>query len=268
MKSKGTLIVSISGIRGIFGNGLDPMVLVRYASAFGTWCVRQAQAKGQPPVVVVGRDARVTGKICAQLVTATLQASGCDVLDVDMAPTPTVAMAVLHENATGGVILSASHNPAEWNALKLLGADGEFLRAHEAQQMLQIAEAQSQHTSMYDELGSYRAEHYLFKHIQAILDLDYIKPTTIAKRDFRVVVDGINSVGAVAIPALLEDIGVKKDRITVLNSEPNGLFAHNPEPLPGHLEGIIQAVKEINPSLSIMGLACGFLLVIGFLIIP
>ena len=252
MKAKGTLMVSISGIRGIFGNGLDPSVIVRYASAFGTWCVHQAREKGATPTVVVGRDARVTGSICSQLVTATLQASGCNVLDVDLATTPTVAMAVLHENATGGVILSASHNPAEWNALKLLGADGEFLRAYEAKQMLQIAESHSQETVSYDQLGSYNRENYLFKHIQAILDLDYIKPNAIADRDFRVVVDGINSVGGIAIPVLLEDLGVKKDQITVLNAEPNGLFAHNPEPLPGHLDGIIQSVKEREADIGIV----------------
>ena len=252
MKAKGTLMVSISGIRGIFGNGLDPAGIVRYTSAFGTWCVHQAKEKGAPPVVVVGRDARVTGKICSQLVTATLQASGCNVLDVDMATTPTVAMAVLHENATGGVILSASHNPAEWNALKLLGADGEFLRAHEAKQMLDIAERNAQETVLYTELGAYTQDNYLFKHIQAIVDLDYINPNAIAERDFRVVVDGINSVGGIAIPALLEDIGVRKDQVTVLNGTPDGLFAHNPEPLPGHLDGIIQAVKDQGADVGIV----------------
>ena len=252
MKAKGTLMVSISGIRGIFGNGLDPSVIVRYASAFGTWCVRQALEKGKEPVVVVGRDARVTGKVCAQLVTATLQSSGCDVLDVDLATTPTVAMAVLHEKATGGVILSASHNPAQWNALKLLGADGEFLRAYEAKEMLDIAERNEQQTVSYDKLGGYQHENYLFKHIRAIVDLDYIKPNEIAKRNFKVVVDGINSVGGIAIPTLLEDLGVRKDHITVLNGDPNGLFAHNPEPLPGHLGGIIQAVKDQGADVGIV----------------
>ena len=245
-------MVSISGIRGIFGNGLDPSVIVRYTSAFGTWCVRRAQQSGQTPVVVVGRDARVTGKICAQLVTATLQASGCHVLDVDLATTPTVAMAVLHENATGGVILSASHNPAQWNALKLLGKDGEFLRASEAQQMLEIADMNAQETVAYDALGTYRSEQYLFKHIKAIQELGYIKPSSIAERNFRVVVDGINSVGGIAIPLLLEELGVRKDQIIVLNGEPNGLFAHNPEPLPGHLEGIIQAVKDEQADIGIV----------------
>jgi len=252
MKAKGTLMVSISGIRGIFGNGLDPSVIVQYSSAFGTWCARRAKEKMQKPVIVVGRDARVTGEICSQLVTATLQSTGCDVLDLGLATTPTVALAVLQENAVGGVILSASHNPAQWNALKLLGTDGEFLRAHEAHEMLEIAKNNAQETVSYDRLGSYRHEHYLFKHIQTILDLDYINANAIAERDFRVVVDGINSIGAVAIPALLEDLGVKRENITVLNGEPNGLFAHNPEPLPGHLEGIIQAVKDLGADVGIV----------------
>ncbi|MBX2818164.1 MAG: phosphoglucosamine mutase [Rhodothermaceae bacterium] len=252
MKAKGTLMVTISGIRGIFGNGLDPSVIVRYSSAFGTWCARRAKEKRQRPVVVVGRDARVTGEICAQLVTATLQSTGCDVLDVGLATTPTVAMAVMEEKALGGVILSASHNPAQWNALKLIGTDGEFLRAHEAEEMLQIASENAQEIVSYDQLGAYQHEHYLFKHIQAILKLDYINANAIAERDFRVIVDGINSVGGIAIPALLEDLGVKRENISVLNGEPNGLFAHNPEPLPGHLEGIIQAVKNQGADLGIV----------------
>ena len=245
-------MVSISGIRGIFGNGLDPSVIVTYASAFGTWCNRQAEVEGKTPLVIVGRDARVTGKICAQLVISTLQAAGCDVMDVDLATTPTVAMAVMHEKATGGVILSASHNPAQWNALKLLGKDGEFLRASQAQEVIEIAQSQEQVTVSYDRLGAYSSEQYLFKHINAILELPYINSSAIAGRNFRVVVDGINSVGGFAIPALLEDLGVNRDQITVLNGTPDGLFAHNPEPLPAHLEGIIEAVRSEKADLGIV----------------
>ena len=252
MKDKGTLMVSISGIRGIFGNGLDASVIVTYASAFGTWCYRRAEQSGERPLVVVGRDARVTGKICAQLVISTLQSVGCDVIDVDLATTPTVAMAVLHEKATGGVILSASHNPAEWNALKLLGKDGEFLRASEAQQVIEIAKGGKQVTVPYDRLGSYSAEQYLFKHINAILNLSYINSSAIAARNFKVVVDGINSVGGFAIPTLLEEIGVRQEHITVLNGTPNGLFAHNPEPLPAHLTEITEAVHREQADLGIV----------------
>ena len=245
-------MVSISGIRGVFGNGLDPSTIVQYASAFGTWSRRKAQEAGGTPTVVIGRDARVTGKVCSQLVTATLQATGCDVINVDLATTPTVAMAVLKERAVGGVILSASHNPAEWNALKLLGADGEFLRAYEAEEVIEIAAENAQFTAQYNELGSYKEENYLFKHINAITDLDYINPSSIASKEFSVVVDGINSVGAFAIPALLEDLGVRPENITVLNGEPNGLFAHNPEPLPGHLEEITRVVKEKGADIGIV----------------
>lgn len=245
-------MVSISGIRGIFGNGLDASVIVRYSSAFGTWCHRRAEQQGSAPLVVVGRDARVTGKICAQLVISTLQSVGCDVMDVDLATTPTVAMAVMHEKAVGGVILSASHNPAEWNALKLLGKEGEFLRASEAQEVIEIAERNDQQTVSYDNLGAYSKEQYLFKHIQHILALPYIDATAIAARNFKVVVDGINSVGGFAIPALLEDLGVKKENISVLNGTPDGRFAHNPEPLPAHLEGIIEAVRTQEADLGIV----------------
>ena len=252
MKDKGTLMVSISGIRGIFGNGLDASVIVTYASAFGTWCCRQAEKNGTAPLVIVGRDARVTGKICAQLVVATLQSVGCDVMDVDLATTPTVAMAVLHEKATGGVILSASHNPAEWNALKLLGKDGEFLRATEAKEVIEIASNQEQVTVQYNRLGGYSSEQYLFKHINAILDLPYIDTSAIARRNFRVVVDGINSVGGFAIPTLLEEIGVKNEQIIVLNGTPDGMFAHNPEPLPAHLTEITDAVRREKADLGIV----------------
>ncbi len=245
-------MVSISGIRGVFGDGLDPTIIVQYATAFGTWCNRRALASGRPPVVVVGRDARVTGKLCAQLVTASLQATGCSVIDTDMATTPTVAMAVLKEKAMGGVILSASHNPAEWNALKLLGEYGEFLRAHEASEVIEIAREQEQETVHYTKIGTYSLQNYLFKHINAIIDLDYIQPASIARRDFKVVVDGINSVGAIAMPALLEDLGVRRERITVLNATPNGLFAHNPEPLPDHLHEITRVVREQEADLGLV----------------
>ncbi|MFK7845700.1 MAG: phosphoglucosamine mutase [Rhodothermales bacterium] len=252
MKKQGTLIVSISGIRGIFGDGLDASVIVQYASAFGTWCFRRAQEKQVQPLVVIGRDARVTGKICANLVASTLQSVGCDVVDLDLATTPTVAMAVLEKEAVGGVILSASHNPAEWNALKLLGDMGEFLRAHEAEEVIRLGKAKDFNTVGYENIGSLASEDYLQKHIDAVLDLPYIKPAQIASRDFKVVVDAINSVGSIAIPAVLEQLGVKRENITVLNAEPNGLFAHNPEPLPHNLTGIVSAVAETGADLGIV----------------
>lgn len=245
-------MVSISGIRGVFGDGLDASVLVRYASAYGTWCKRRMEGLEKPPLVVVGRDARVTGEICANLVIATLQSTGCDVLDVGLATTPTVEMAVLQKGAVGGIILSASHNPAEWNALKLLGWAGEFLRPMEAEEVIQIARENAQVTVSYDQIGSVSTEDYLKKHIDAILDLPYINPEPIADRNLLVVVDGINSVGAFAIPAMLEALGVKDTRIHVLNRKVNGLFAHNPEPLPAHLGGIIEKVRTTGADLGIV----------------
>lgn len=252
MASKGTLMVSISGIRGVFGDGLDASVLVRYASAYGTWCKRRMKGLEKPPLIVVGRDARVTGKICADLVIATLQSTGCDVLDLGLATTPTVEMAVLQKGAVGGIILSASHNPAEWNALKLLGWAGEFLRPMEAEEVIQIASENAQVTVPYDQIGAVATEDYLKKHIDAILELPYINPEPIADRNLLVVVDGINSVGAFAIPAMLEALGVKDTRIQVLNRKANGLFAHNPEPLPAHLGGIIEEVRATGADLGIV----------------
>lgn len=252
MKKEGTLIVSISGIRGIFGDGLDAAVVTRFASAFGTWCFTRAQEKQVEPLVIIGRDARVTGKICANLVAASLQSVGCNVIDLDLATTPTVATAVLEKGAVGGVILSASHNPAQWNALKLLGDLGEFLRAEEAEEVIQIAESDGVQTVSYETIGTYDTEDYLNQHIDGILNLPYIDIQKIRSRDFKVVVDAINSVGGIAMPALLERLGVKKENITVLNASPLGLFAHNPEPLPANLSQIVSTVATEGADIGIV----------------
>jgi phosphomannomutase len=251
MSSSGTLIVSISGIRGIFGDGLDARTIVRFSEAFALWCRRRADAEGTRPVVVVGRDARVTGEVCAALVAATLQSAGCDVIDTGLSATPTVAFGVLAEKATGGVILSASHNPAEWNALKLLGRRGEFLRASEGEEMLRIAGESTGASVRYDALGTLRRHDFLPAHIDAILALPHIRPAAIAERRFRVVIDAVNSVGAIALPLLLRRIGLAESDIVVLNAEPDGRFAHNPEPLPGHLGDLTQRVAEEGADLGI-----------------
>ncbi len=247
-----TLIASISGIRGIFGRGLDAAVLVRYAGAFGTWCRRRAAAEGRAPVVVVGRDGRVTGPVCAQLVTATLQSTGCDVVDAGLAPTPTVEMGVLAEQAAGGVILSASHNPAEWNALKLINRKGEFLSPEEGAEVIAMASDGEAETVAYDALGSVRNRDFLEYHVEAILGLDFIDPARIAARGFRVVVDGINSVGGIALPYLLRRLGVAPDDILVLNGEPTGRFAHPAEPLPENLTETIRFVAESDADLGLV----------------
>lgn len=246
------LIASISGIRGVFGEGLDAAVLVHYAGAFGTWCHERARQAGRPPVVVVGRDARITGPLCAQIVTATLQSTGCHVIDAGLAATPTVEMAVLAEQGAGGIVLSASHNPAEWNALKLLNEKGEFLSAEEGTDVKQRAEAGKAVTVAYDQIGTYRQQDYLDYHIDHILALDFIDPEKIAERHFSIVVDGINSVGGFVMPRLLERLGVQKNNIYCLNCEPTGRFAHPAEPLQAHLTETIDYVAETGADLGLV----------------
>ncbi|GAB5535781.1 MAG: phosphoglucosamine mutase [Rubricoccaceae bacterium] len=242
------LLATVSGIRGVFGDGLDPSVLTRYSSAFGAWLRQQTEAR---PRVVVGRDGRITGDVCARLVTATLQASGCDVIDVGLATTPSVAMGVLKHEADGAIILSASHNPAQWNALKLLNRKSEFLSPEEGAEVLELAEQSvADHTVGIEDLGSYATDDVLDYHVQAILDLPYIDASSIRERGFKVIVDGINSVGAFAIPAMLEALGVED--VEVLNAEVNGQFAHNPEPLPQHIEGITSRVAETGADLGVV----------------
>lgn len=245
-----TLIASISGIRGIFGRGLDSETLVRYAAAYGTW-VRQRTGPARKPVVVVGRDGRVTGSICLSLTISALQSTGCDVLDADLSTTPTIEMAVLKEKADGGIILSASHNPVEWNALKLLNDRGEFLSAEEGAAVLDIAHGGGPEYVDYSEVGSVERRDYLDYHIDAILDLPYIDPEVISRRGFRIVVDGINSVGGIAVPALLERLGVRQQDITCLNCEPTGLFAHEAEPLPENVGDLMAAVRDSGADLGI-----------------
>ncbi|GAB5521450.1 MAG: phosphoglucosamine mutase [Rhodothermales bacterium] len=249
---KKTLVVSISGIRGIVGRGLDPEVLINFTAGYGMWIRQQAEAQGVKPKVVVGRDARVTGAMCARLVMSTLQSLGIDVLDADLATTPTVEMGVIASGAQGGIVLSASHNPAQWNALKLLNGTGEFLSPEEGQAVLDFAEAGDFAWTTYDECGSYTQQDFLDYHIDQILALDFIDAEQIAAKNFTVAVDAVNSVGGLAIPALLKRIGLRDEQIIVLNGEPNGLFAHNPEPLPQNLGEIMQLVEERGADLGIV----------------
>lgn len=252
MASSGTLITSISGIRGIFGDGLDPQALVRYAAAFGTWTRTRAQAVGRPPTVVVGRDGRVTGPLCSRLVIGTLQASGCDVIDIGLASTPTVEIAVLAEEATGGIVLSASHNPAEWNALKLLNEKGQFLDADQGQAVLDLAAEGTPPPVAFDAAGSVRTANYLPYHVEQVVGLDFIQPEAIAAQEFTVLVDGINSVGALAIPALLRALGIDEAHLHVVNGTINGRFAHPAEPLPAHLTETMAQVKDAGADLGLV----------------
>ncbi|WP_022836147.1 phosphoglucosamine mutase [Salisaeta longa] len=244
----GTLIASISGIRGIVGDGLDPSVLVRYAGAYGTWARKRAVAQGRAPVIVVGRDARVTGPLCADLVMATLRGMGCDVIDVGLAATPTVELAVLQRGAAGGIILSASHNPEEWNALKLLNEHGEFLTPAQGETIIAMAEAADAAPVGYASTGSYATADALPAHLDAILALDFIDAAAIAEQAFTVVVDGVNSVGGVALPALLERLGAST---IPLHCEPTGRFAHPAEPRPAHLTELTETVASTGADLGV-----------------
>ena len=251
MSTDGTLIASISGIRGIVGDGLDPSVLVRYAGAYGTWCYERAREADRNPLIVVGRDARPTGEACTKVVVGTLLQMGCDVLDVGLASTPTVEMAVLQQGAAGGIILSASHNPEEWNALKLLNEKGEFLTPEQGQAVIDRANAQEATPVSFDKVGTYETHDALPHHIDAILALNLIKPERIAAQNFSVVVDGINSVGGIALPRLLHRLGVAEDNVHFLNCEPTGRFAHPAEPRPDHLTELTEAVPDLGTDLGL-----------------
>ncbi len=235
------LMISVSGIRGIYGTDLNPENLARFAAAFGTW------AKGGK--IVVGRDSRVTGEICEQVVVAALRSVGCDVVRFGIVPTPTVAMGVLKHEAAGGIIISASHNPAEWNALKLLNNKSEFLDADQGKEVIALAENNGAKYKNYLELGTVTDDPDILEyHIDKILELPYIDAETISKMDFKVAVDAVNGAGSIAVPRLLERLGI--DNIEKLNCEPNGLFPHNPEPLPEHLGDICKVVKETQSDIG------------------
>lgn len=234
-------MISVSGIRGVFGTDLTPENLGRFTAAFGSWT-----GGGK---VVVGRDTRVTGQICEDIVTATLQSVGCDVIKAGIQPTPTIAMGVLKHNADGAIIISASHNPEEWNALKLLNGRSEFLDAAQGEEVIRISEEQSYSYRKYDRIGSITEDRDLLDyHIRKILELPYIDRELIASRNYSVALDPVNGTGAIALPEILEALGVKT--VHSINDEPSGLFAHNPEPLPEHLQDICSLVKEKNCDLG------------------
>lgn len=238
------LMISVSGIRGIFGEDLNPENLARYAAAYGTW------AKGGK--IVLGRDSRVTGELCERVITAALQSVGCDVINVGIVPTPTVAMGVLRHEAAGGIVISASHNPAQWNALKLLNSKSEFLDASEGGAVMEIANGEDGPAYVsYDKIGTVSEDNDLSQwHIDKVLDLPYIDADIIKKAGFSVAVDAVNGAGGVIVPELLRQLGVKT--IDELYCETNGLFPHNPEPLPEHLGEICTLVKEKKNDLGVV----------------
>lgn len=239
------LIKSISGIRGTIGgapgNGLTPIDVVKFTAAYATLLKRTAADPSRP--VVVGRDARISGKIVERLVVSTLCSMGFDVINIGLASTPTTEVAVVGEGACGGIILTASHNPAQWNALKLLNGNGEFLNDAEGKEVLRIAESgEIDFAEVYFLGQELMNDTWTRRHIEQVLALDLVDQDAVANADFTVAVDAVNSVGGIAIPELLRALGVKN--IVELNCVPNGRFAHNPEPIPENLTEISKVIKE------------------------
>ncbi len=244
------LIKSISGIRGTIGgntnDNLTPLDVVKFTAAYGSWLMQQHNGN----TIIIGRDGRISGEMISNLVVNTLIGLGLDVIDLGLTTTPTVEMAVKFENAAGGIIITASHNPKEWNALKLLNHKGEFINADEGQLILDLAGKADFLFAAVDKLGTCtKDETALAKHIEAILQHELVDPKAIKKKNFVIYVDAINSTGAMAVPALLKALGVKE--IVVLNEEVNGEFAHNPEPLPEHLTDLSNQVTKNNADLGI-----------------
>ena len=243
------LIKSISGIRGTIGGApgetLSPLDIVKFTSAYGTILLE----KNKTAKVVLGRDGRISGSMVRDLVASTLSALGIQVVDLGLSTTPTVEMAVTMEQADGGIILTASHNPKEWNALKLLNEQGEFISAEMGAKVLELAAADAFHYAGVEKLGTITSADYLQKHIDAILAYPLVDAQAIAAKKLTVVVDAVNSSGAVYVPALLQALGVES--VIVLNEEVNGRFAHNPEPLPEHLTQLSAEVVRRKADLGI-----------------
>lgn len=259
-----SLIKSISGIRGTIGGrvgeGLSPIDIARFTAAYATFIAKTA---GENKKIVVGRDARISGPMVEQLVCGTLMGMGFDVVNIGLASTPTTEMAVTFEQAAGGIILTASHNPKQWNALKLLNSKGEFLNDKEGKEVLAIAEKEDFVFAEVDQLGTLiHKDEYTQRHIEAVLALPLVDVEAIRKADFTVAVDCVNSVGGIAIPALLDALGVHK--IVKLNCTPDGHFPHNPEPLPQHLTEISNCLKQggvdvgfvVDPDVDRLAIIC------------
>ncbi|MGV3588749.1 MAG: phosphoglucosamine mutase [Adhaeribacter sp.] len=257
------LIKSISGIRGTIGGkageALTPLDVVKFTAAYGTWILQS----NQNSTVVVGRDARISGDMINKLVCATLQGLGINVIDVGLSTTPTVEMTVPAENAAGGIILTASHNPRQWNALKLLNNKGEFISDAEGKLLLQLAEQEAFDFAPVNKLGTYtQHQDAMQRHINAILDLPLVDVEAIKTRDFKIVIDAVNSTGGIAVPMLLEALGVTQ--IEKLYCEPDGNFPHNPEPLPENLHEISKLIEKgrfdlgivVDPDVDRLALVC------------
>ncbi len=249
-----TLIKSISGIRGTIGgrpgDGLTPVDIVKYTAAYGSWIIKR-KTNTEKPVIAIGRDARISGEMVQNLVAGTLKGLGIDVIYLGLSTTPTVEMAVTDFKADGGIILTASHNPKQWNALKLLNEKGEFLSANDGAEVLKIAESDDFVFAEVNKLGKYiSVPNYHHKHIEKILALPLVDVNAIKAKNFKVVIDCVNSSGGIVVPALLRALGVED--IIELYCDPNGQFPHNPEPLPEYLGDISKEVKKKNAHLGIV----------------
>ena len=246
------LIKSISGIRGTIGGkpgeGLSPIDVVTFAAAYGTWLKKQGHSSNS---IVLGRDARISGAMVNSLVANTLIGLGWDVLDIGLSTTPTVELAVPWTQAAGGIIITASHNPAQWNALKLLNHLGEFISDADGKDLLEIAENQDFSFASVENLGQLiEDDTFLTKHIDHVLGLPWVDQGSIEKANFKVLVDAVNSTGGIVVPDLLKALGVHQ--VDVIFGEPTGHFAHNPEPLPENLTAMIEKMKEGNYDLGIV----------------
>lgn len=251
-----SLIKSISGIRGTIGghagDTLNPLDIVKFTSAYATFIRKSTLAdKGYTPTnrIVVGRDARISGDMVLNVVCGTLMGMGFDVVNIGLASTPTTELAVTMAQADGGIIITASHNPRHWNALKLLNRNGEFLTAADGKEVLEIAAAESFEYADVDHLGKLTSDNYDNRHVDSVISLPLVDVEAVRERHFRVCVDAINSVGGIILPQLLDRLGVE---YTFLNKEPNGDFAHNPEPLEKNLQGIMQEMKSGKYDLGIV----------------
>lgn len=239
-----TLIKSISGIRGTIGgvpgDNLTPIDIVKFTSAYVDF-LKESTNKNKLKIVV-GRDARISGEMVHNIIVGTLMAMGCDVVDAGMATTPTTEIAVVKESADGGIIITASHNPKQWNALKLLNSNGEFLNAIEGEKILKIAEDESFNYEQVDNLGKVSEKRFLEEHIKDVMNLELVDAEAIRAANFKVAVDAVNSIGGHAVPELLYALGVKQ--VFKLHCQPHGNFSHNPEPLPQNLTELAELMKS------------------------
>lgn len=245
------LIKSISGIRGTIGGksgeGLSPLDVVRYTAAYGEWILRAHDTRKAR--IVIGMDARPSGDMVNKIVSATLNAMGIDVLDLGLATTPTVEIAVIAEKAAGGIILTASHNPVQWNALKLLNSEGEFVSSADGAKILEIAEKMDYSFASWDRIGKVEKDNsYNMRHIDMLIAMEDVNTEKIREREFKVVIDCVNSVGGLVLPGLLKSLGVKE--VIEIFTEPTGIFPHNPEPLPENLGELRQAVLDNKADLG------------------